>query len=93
MRRSKLDTYVDILMVLAGGKPLKLTNIMQKANLNCNKLKETLDALIGLGMTEKRMQIENHTLFAFYGITQKGLTSLRYFKGLKPVLPVIEEIR
>jgi predicted transcriptional regulator len=93
MRRSKLDTYVDILMVLARGKPLKLTHIMQKANLNCNKLKDTLEALIGLGMAEKRLQMENHSLFALYGITHKGLTTLRYFKDLKPVLPVTEEIR
>jgi predicted transcriptional regulator len=92
MRRSKLDTYVNILMVLASGKPLKLTHIMQKANLNSNKLKDTLETLIGLGMAEKRLQMEKHSLFAFYGITQKGLTSLRYFTYPKPVLPLTEEI-
>jgi len=92
MRRSKLDTYLDILAVMARGKPLKLTHIMQKANLNCNTLKETLAYLIGLGMAEKRMQMENHTVYASYGITQKGITTLRYFKDLNQVLPIVEKI-
>jgi predicted transcriptional regulator len=80
-------------MVLAQGKPLKITHIMQKANLNCNKLKDTLESLIGLGMAEKKFQMEKHSLFTVYGITQKGLTTLRYFEDLKPVLPITEKIR
>jgi predicted transcriptional regulator len=68
MKRSKLDTYLDVLMVLARGKPLKITNIGQKANLNCDKLKENLDYLISLGMAEKRLQMEHHTFHAFYVI-------------------------
>lgn len=92
MKRSKLDTYLDILMVLARGKPLKITHIMQKANLNCNKLKETLEYLISSGMAEKRIQIENHTDYAVYVITAKGINTLRYFKDLNPLLPITEKI-
>jgi len=92
MKRSKLDTYLDILMVLAVGKPLKITNIMQKANLNCNKLKELLEYLISIGMAEKRNEIEKHTEYGFYVITQKGINTLRYFKDLNPLLPITEKI-
>jgi predicted transcriptional regulator len=92
MKRSKLDTYLDILIVLARGKPLKITHIMQKANLNCNKLKDNLEYLISIGMAEKRIRMENHTDYGFYLITQKGLNTLRYFKDLNPVLPITEKI-
>ena len=92
MKRSKLDTYLDILVVLSHGKPLKITHIMQKANLNCNKLKETLDYLIGLGMAEKRVQKEYHTAHAFYAITNKDFSTIRYFKDLKPLLPITDNI-
>jgi predicted transcriptional regulator len=79
-------------MVLSGGKPLKITNIMQKANLNCNKLKEILEYLINIGMAEKRIQIEKHTEYSFYAITAKGINTLRYFKDLNPLLPITEKI-
>jgi predicted transcriptional regulator len=92
MRRSKLDTYLDILAVLASGKPLKITHIMQKANLNCNKLKENLEYLITMEMAEKRTTIEYHTAYAFYAITAKGLSTLKYFRDLKPLLPITENI-
>jgi predicted transcriptional regulator len=91
MKRSKLDMYLDILIVLARGKPLKITNIMQKANLNCNKLKEILEYLISIGMAEKRIKIEKHTDYAFYAITQKGINTIRYFKDLNPQLPITEK--
>ena len=93
MKRSKLDTNLDILMVLARGKPLKITHIMQKANLNCNKLKEILEYLISSGMAEKRIQIENHTDYTVYVITAKGINTLRYFKDLNPLLPITENTR
>jgi predicted transcriptional regulator len=92
MKRSKLDTYLDVLMVLARGKPLKITNIGQKANLNCDKLKENLDYLISLGMAEKRLQMEHHTVHEFYMITQKGISTLRYYKDINQVLPITEKI-
>jgi predicted transcriptional regulator len=93
MKRSKLDIYLDILMVLASRKPLKITHIMQKANLNCSKLKENLEYLISLGVAEKRMRIENHSDYGFYVITQKGINTIRYFKDLTQLLPITENTR
>jgi predicted transcriptional regulator len=75
LKRSKLDIYIDILIVLARDKPLKITQIAQKANLNANKLKENLEFLTTSGMTEKRIQIEKHTAYGFYVITQKGFNT------------------
>ncbi len=43
-------------------------------------------------MAEKRMQIEYHTAHAFYAITAKGFSTLRYFKDLKPIFPITENI-
>jgi predicted transcriptional regulator len=88
MRRSKLEMYVDILKVLAQRGPLKLTHVMYKANVNCGILKEYLDFLNKQGLTEERTVGKNRVV---YGITQRGVTVLKYFRELKLVLPIVEE--
>jgi predicted transcriptional regulator len=90
MRRSKLETYVDILKVLAHKGPLKLTHVMYKANVNCSVLKEELDFLMKQGLVEERTVGKRRVIFA---ITQRGITVLKYFKELKQVLPIVEETR
>ena len=90
MRRSKLETYVDILKVLSRNGPLKLTHIMYKANVNCSVLKEQLDFLIKQGLVEER---KLRKAKVFFTITQKGITVLKYFHELKQVFPIIEESR
>ena len=90
MRRSKLETYVDILKVLAQKGPLKLTHIMYKANLNCKVLKEYLDFLMTQGLVEERTMRKSKVVFA---VTQRGITVLKYFHELKQALPVTEEDR
>ena len=42
MRRSSLEMDVAILQALSASKPLKMTHIMYKANLNANVLKKKL---------------------------------------------------
>ena len=88
MRRSKLETHVAILSVLALRGPLKLTHIMYKANVNCSILNEYLDFLIKQGLVEKRTIEKEHIVFA---ITQRGKNILKYFHELTQALPVLEE--
>ena len=90
MRRSKLEMYVDILKVLGQKGPLKLTHIMYKANVNCCVLKEYLDFLMKQGLVEERIVGKKRVVYA---ITQRGITTLKYFKELKQVLPIVEEPR
>jgi len=90
MRRSKLEMYVDILKVLARSGPLKLTHIMYKANVNCSVLKEYLDFLIANNLVEEKTVGKKRIV---YGITERGITVLKYFRELKTVLPIIEEAR
>ena len=55
MRRSKMETYIDILKVLAQNGPLKLTHIMYKANVNCSVLKQNLDFLTKQSLIEEQI--------------------------------------
>jgi len=87
---SKLETYVDILTVLAHRGPLKLTHIMEKSKVNCSGPKEHLEYLLKQGLVEERTIVEQNVAFA---VTQRGITVLKYFKQLKPDWPTIEEPR
>jgi predicted transcriptional regulator len=87
MRRSKLEIYVDILSVLAR-KPLKLTHLMYKANVNCSVLKEYLGFLTIQGLVEEKTLGKRRVA---YIITKKGLTVLKSFRELEQVLPFLEE--
>lgn len=88
MRRSKLETYLDILKVLSGSGQLKLTHIMYETNVNCCVLKEYLDFLMKQNLVEKRNVGKQR---AAYSITQRGITVLEYFRELKQALPIVDE--
>jgi predicted transcriptional regulator len=88
MRRSKLETYIDILRVLAHRGPLKLTHIMYKANINCSALKGYINFLIKQGLVEERTVGKDRKV---YMITQRGITVIKAFRELKQALPVTEE--
>jgi predicted transcriptional regulator len=90
MRRSKLETYVAILSVLANKGPLKLTHIMYKANVNCSILRENLDFLIKQNLVEERSLRKERTVFA---VTPRGINMLKYFRELTKILPIVEEAR
>ena len=89
MRRSKLETYIDILNALARKGPLKLTHVMYKANVNCNVLKEDLGVLIKQNLVEERTIAKQHIVFT---VTQRGINVLNQFQQLTQMLPAIEEI-
>ena len=88
MRRSKLETYIDILNALARKGPLKLTHVMYKANVNCNVLKEDLGFLIKQNLVEERTIAKQHIVFT---VTQRGINVLNQFQQLTQMFPVIEE--
>ena len=90
MRRSKLEINIDILKVLAQRGPLKLTHVMYKANVNCSVLKEYIDFLTQQELIEERTLKKDRIV---YGVTEKGLEVLKYFRELKIMLPVTEEER
>jgi len=90
MRRSKLETYVDMLHILALRGPQKLTHVMYKANLNSKVTKENLDFLIQKGLVEERPVKKGN---AVYSVTQNGLNVVKYFRELQKALPLVEESR
>ena len=86
MRRSKLETCLSILETLASHGPLKITHVMQKANLNCNVLKNYFDFLIKQGAVEEKC-IGRYKIV--YAITERGLYLIRCFKELNQVIPTV----
>jgi predicted transcriptional regulator len=87
-KRSRLEVYFDILHVLAYQKPLRLTHITQKANLNGAKTKQYLTLLTAKNLIAKTMLGKSCALV--YSITPQGLTALRKFEELTQTLPLPE---
>ena len=63
--------------------PLKLTHIMNKANVNGVVLTEYLDFLIEKGLVEERTIKNKSTVFA---VTQRGINLLKIFREFTQVL-------
>ena len=88
MRRSKLETNVDILKALARYGSLKLTHIMYKANINCSILKEQLNSLIEQDLVETTL-LGKKTVA--YTVTEKGRRVLKAFWEINKALQLTEE--
>ena len=84
MRRSKLETCLVILETLTSHGPLKITHVMQKANLNCTVMKNYFDFLIKQGAVEMKSVGRDRIAYA---ITERGLYLIRCFKELNQVIP------
>jgi predicted transcriptional regulator len=63
--------------------PLKLTHIMNKANVNGVILTDYLDFLIDKGLVEERTTKNRSTVFA---VTQRGVNLLKIFRECTQVL-------
>jgi predicted transcriptional regulator len=87
VRRSKLETCLSILEILNCRGPLKITHLMQKADLNFNALKGQLDFLINQNMIEERV-VDKGTIV--YAIGSRGVKLLRFFVNLHPVIRTLE---
>jgi predicted transcriptional regulator len=90
MRRSKLETYIDIITVLSRGGPARLTHIMLKANLNCAKTKNSLEFLEKMRLIETQYTTRGQV--PIYVATDYGRTVLTYFGELQKELPIIESV-
>ena len=88
MRRSQLEMHLKILEILNHVGPLKLTHVMNKANVNCSILKECLDFLTKQGLVEEKIIGKERKVYA---ITQLGLKVLEQFRELKEMLPIAED--
>ncbi len=87
MRRSNFEMYIDILDVLST-KPLRVTRITYKVNMNCNLLKKYLNLLMSNGLVEERILNKRQIVYA---LTKKGLSALKAFREIKQVFPFSEE--
>ena len=87
-RRSQLEIQLNILEVLAYNGPLKLTHVMQKANVNCSLLRKYLDFLAKQGLVEIRNIGKERKVYA---ITQLGMTVLKQFRELRTMLQLNRE--
>jgi predicted transcriptional regulator len=85
MRRSPLETYVEIISLLAQEGPLKLANIMYKANITCGMIKNDLDFLVKQNLVEERIAGKTGIVFA---VTQRGINVLKYFQEPKQMSPI-----
>jgi predicted transcriptional regulator len=92
MRKSKLESYVDILEALVN-KPLTIDHTSYEINVDCTILRQHLDFLIKNGLVEERKS-EKRTLYA---VTEKGIAVLRalsfqkYFGKISNKIRVIDE--
>ncbi len=77
-RRSKLEIYVEVLMVLSDS-PKNLTRLMYATNMSWTPLKACLHLLIEQGMAK---EYEKGAGRKSYAITEKGLAVVNMYKEL-----------
>lgn len=85
LRRSKLETHVDILRVIADGAE-KPTHIMYKANLSWVALQVYLRSLMKRGL----IVTKNVNGRKKYELTDQGFRVLNYFLRIRQALDVKE---
>ncbi len=96
MKRSSLEMDIAILQALSASKPLKMTHVMYKANLNCNVLKAKLIVLEAKGLinshkvNKERIKPPSRGR-TFYGLTSEGLAVLRSYLSVYSVLGSVEQ--
>jgi predicted transcriptional regulator len=88
MRRSKLESYEDILGILVKD-PLTIDSIAYGTNMNCTILKQRLDSLIKYGLVEERISDEK----TLYVATERGITVLKTLNFQKYLKRVADAIR
>jgi predicted transcriptional regulator len=83
MRRSKLESYEDILGALVK-KPLNIDRLAYETDMDCTLLQKRLASLIRYGLVEERLSSRKTR----YAITERGiavLKSLNFRKYLEKV--------
>jgi predicted transcriptional regulator len=88
MRRSKLESYEDILAALVK-KPSTIDNIAYEINMDCTILRKCLSSLMKYGLVEERRSSKK----TLYAITERGVTvfkTLNFQKYLEKVVNTIK---
>jgi len=88
MRRSKLESYEDILGALVK-KPLTIDSIAYKTNIDCNSLRKRLDYLIKYSLVEERISSKK----TVYAITERGVAVFKTLNFQKYLEMVADTIR
>jgi predicted transcriptional regulator len=86
--RSKLEMYIDILKVLEQKGPLRITPLINKANVNGNLLKECLDLLIKHGLIVTQAVGKSSLAYA---TTDRGTAVIKFFTGANKTYHVERE--
>jgi predicted transcriptional regulator len=86
MQKTKLETYVDVLKILAQNNLLKTSNVADALNISSNELEKYFAFLFKLSLIEERKLSNSKCV---YLITQRGIRVLKHFKELKQELPII----
>lgn len=90
MRRSKLESYEEVLATLVK-KPLTIDRIAYEADMDCNIATKRLNSLIKYGLVEERDSGKK----TLYAITERGLAvfkTLNFQKYLEKVMSTIKVI-
>jgi predicted transcriptional regulator len=82
MTRSKIETYVDTLDLLAHTGPLSLSHVMYKIN-DAGRLGNCMAFLVKQGLVEERTAEMKSVL---YEVTKRGLSVIRFFGENKKII-------
>jgi predicted transcriptional regulator len=88
MRKSKLESYEDILGALVK-KPLTIDNLSYETNINCTILRQRLDSLIRYSLVEERISSKK----TLYAITERGIAVFKTLNFQKYLERVVKTIR
>jgi len=88
MRRSKLESYEDVLGALVK-KPLAIDGIAYKTNMDCVTLRKRLDYLIKYSLVEERTSSKK----TLYAITERGVAVFKTLNFQKYLEMVADTIR
>jgi len=88
MRRSKLESYEDILGTLVK-KPITMDDIAYETNMDCNSLRKRLDHLMKYSLVEERVSNKK----TLYAITERGVAVLKTLNFQKYLAMVADTIR
>ena len=96
MKRSSLEMDVAVLQALTASKPMKLTHIMYKANVNANVLKKKLIVLETKSLIKSSKVHKEHLKGParerkFYGLTSEGRGVLHSYRSVYNTLGYVEQ--
>lgn len=86
-RRSKLEIFIDVLMIIKNGTN-KPTNIMYGANLSWKPMQKILHSMVSHGILREIDTRDDHDkrTIKCYEITQKGEKVIKYFNRRKSLI-------